>query len=72
MANPADLDRLGVAPGDEVKVSSPKGSLTTPVQPDATVPSGTVVLSWNQGDPSPTALIDAGSAVTEVRVETTS
>ena len=25
-----------------------------------------------KGDPSPTALIDAGSAVTEVRVETTS
>ncbi|QXC60169.1 NADH-quinone oxidoreductase subunit NuoG [Aquihabitans sp. G128] len=70
VANPADLERLGVAAGDSVKVSSPRGSLTTPVEPDATVPAGTVVLSWAQGDPSPTVLIDAGAAVTEVRVET--
>ncbi|CAN5660036.1 hypothetical protein BH10ACT1_BH10ACT1_25570 [soil metagenome] len=71
VANPADLDRLGVAAGDTVTVTSPTGVLTTPVQPDATVPSGTVVLSWAQGSPSPTVLIDAGAAVTEVRVETT-
>ncbi len=69
--NPADLDRLGVAAGDTVKVTSPKGAITTPVRPDLTVPAGTVVLSWNQGDPSPNVLIDAASAVTEVRVETT-
>jgi hypothetical protein len=30
------------------------------------------VLSWNQGEPSPTALIDVAAPVTEVRVETTS
>ena len=71
-ANPDDLHRLGVAAGDQVKVTSSKGSLTAAVRPEATVPAGTVVLLWNQGDPSPTALIDAASAVTEVRVETTS
>ncbi|MEO6627304.1 MAG: NADH-quinone oxidoreductase subunit NuoG [Aquihabitans sp.] len=71
-ANPDDLDRLGVAAGEQVKVTSSRGTLTAAVQPEATVPAGTVVLLWNQGDPSPTALIDATSAVTEVRVETTS
>ena len=71
VANPGDLDRLGVAAGDTVKVTSPRGAITTPVQPDETVPPGTVVLSWNQGDPAPSVLIDAGSPVTEVRVETT-
>lgn len=71
VANPADLDRLGLTAGDHVRVTSPKGTLTTPVQPDVTVPTGTVVLSWNQGDPSPTVLIDVGSVVTEVRLETT-
>ncbi len=70
-ANPTDLERLGVPPGGTVKVSSAKGALTTPVHPDATVPPGTVVLSWSQGDPSPAVLIDAGAPVTEVRLETT-
>ncbi|CAN5912818.1 hypothetical protein BH23ACT2_BH23ACT2_10180 [soil metagenome] len=70
-ANPADLDRLGVASGEEVKVSSSRGAIITPVQPDAAVPAGTVVLSWNQGHPLATTLIDARASVTEVRVETT-
>ena len=70
-ANPADLSRLGVAEGDAVKISSPKGSITTPVEPDASVPEGTITLDWSLGDPSPTTLIDATAAVTEVRVETT-
>ncbi len=72
VANPTDLDRLGVGSGDTVRVSSATGELTAIVEPDATVPAGTVVLSWNQGDPSPTSLIDASATVTEVRVETTS
>ena len=72
VANPTDLERLGVADGDRVKVSSARGSLTLPVRPDPTVPSGTVLMRWNQGDPSPSELIDATAPVTEVRVETTS
>ena len=72
LVNPVDLDRLGVAPGGSVKVSSPRGSITTAVEPYTSVPPGTVVLSWNQGDPSPNTLIDSAASVTEVRVETTS
>ena len=72
LVNPVDLDRLGVAPGGSVKVSSPRGSITTAVEPYTSVPPGTVVLSWNQGDPSPNILINSAASVTEVRVETTS
>jgi NADH-quinone oxidoreductase subunit G len=71
-ANPLDLHRLGVHAGDRVKVTSSRASLMAAVQPDASVPEGTVVLPWNQGDPLPTELIEAGSPVTEVRVETIS
>ena len=70
MANPADLQRLGVGSGTRVKVTSSRGSIQAPVEPDASVPEGTAVLLWNQGDPSPTALVDAETSVTEVRVET--
>jgi NADH-quinone oxidoreductase subunit G len=69
-ANPADLDRLGVGPDDQVKISSSRGSLTATITPDATVPVGTVAMAVGQGDPSPTVLIDATSVVTEIRVET--
>ena len=33
---------------------------------------GYLLMRWNQGDPSPSELIDATAPVTEVRVETTS
>jgi anaerobic selenocysteine-containing dehydrogenase len=69
-ANPADLDRLGVAVGDKVKLSSPRGTLTVAVTPDASVPEGTLAMAIGQGDPSPTVLIDAAASVTDVRVET--
>ena len=66
------VTRIGVTDGTRVKVTSSKGSLITPVRFDATVPVGTAVLDWNLGDPSARSLIDATTAVTEVRVETTS
>jgi anaerobic selenocysteine-containing dehydrogenase len=69
-ANPADLDRLGVGAADRVKVSSARGSLTATITPDASVPVGTVTMAIGQGDPAPGVLIDATSAVTEIRVET--
>jgi NADH-quinone oxidoreductase subunit G len=71
-ANPSDLDRLGVASGGTVRLSSPQGTLTTEVVADASVPEGVVTMTWNQGgEVSPGTLIAAGAAVTEVRLETT-
>jgi NADH-quinone oxidoreductase subunit G len=71
-ANPADLDRLGVADGDEVRMSSARGALVVQVAADAAVPPGVVAMALGQGDPDPTVLIDATALVTEVRVETVS
>ncbi|HEY4376757.1 MAG TPA: NADH-quinone oxidoreductase subunit NuoG [Acidimicrobiales bacterium] len=71
-ANPYDLERLGVHDGGRVKVTSSRGSLTAAVVPDASIPRGSIALWWNQGDPSPAALIEAGQAVTDVRLESVS
>ncbi|MGH9083558.1 MAG: molybdopterin dinucleotide binding domain-containing protein, partial [Acidimicrobiales bacterium] len=71
-ANPYDLDRLGVATGDPVKVRSARGDLELAAEADGSVPKGVVVVDFNL----PTAdgagaglLIDAGQPVTDVRLE---
>ena len=71
-ANPYDLERLGLADGGRVRVTSARSAITTTVTPDDSVPRGTVALGWNQGDPSPSDLIDVALPVTDLRVETTS
>jgi NADH-quinone oxidoreductase subunit G len=71
-ANSADLIRLGVADGDTVTITSASGSVTTPILVDDTLPIGTLVVSWNQGGPVATELIDSSAPVTEVRLETRS
>jgi NADH-quinone oxidoreductase subunit G len=78
-ANPHDLDRLGVGTGDSVRVRSARGDLVLPVESDAAVPRGVVDVGFNlpaAGDASEgatanaaAALIDAGAAVNEVRLE---
>ena len=70
LANPYDLDRLGVSTGQEVKVTSARGSLTTTVRADAAVPRGAVAMAFNQRGDGAADLIDASRPVTEVRVET--
>jgi NADH-quinone oxidoreductase subunit G len=74
-ANPYDLDRLGAADGDPVRVRSRKGSLELPARADAQVPRGVVVVDFNRPGPGGTpanaaaALIDVTAPVTEVRLE---
>jgi predicted molibdopterin-dependent oxidoreductase YjgC len=67
--NPADFAGLGVDSGAEVTVSSPRSSLRTNVVPDAGVPRGSAAMVLNQPDVDALALVDASSAVTDVRVE---
>jgi NADH-quinone oxidoreductase subunit G len=67
--NPYDYDRLGVAAGEQVKVSSARGSVTVGVIVDKGVPRGSAALLVNQPNASATDLIDATAAVTDVRVE---
>jgi len=70
--NPYDLDRLGLADGATVSVTSARASLPMVVVTDPTLVRGTASLLFNRGDPSPAMLIDATASVTDVRVETRS
>ena len=74
-ANPRDLDLLGVQGGDVVAVRSARGSLTLRCEQDARVPRGVVAIDFNLVAPeggaqnAAAALIDAGDAVVDVRLE---
>ncbi len=74
-ANPYDLDRLGAATGDRVKVRSARGELILPAASDAGVPRGVVAIDFNVpgGESAPgnaaATLIDARQLVTDVRLE---
>jgi len=57
LANPYDLSRLGIRPGDLVRVTSARASLVLEAVSDAGVPRSSAVVDFNQ-------------PVTEVRVET--
>jgi anaerobic selenocysteine-containing dehydrogenase len=70
VVHPADRDRIGVAEGDEVQVTSSRGSVTLPVRADPGIPRGVAFLAFNQPGPGAGDLIDATAAVTDVRVET--
>ncbi|MGO9584399.1 MAG: NADH-quinone oxidoreductase subunit NuoG [Acidimicrobiales bacterium] len=70
-----ELERLGVVPGDRVRVRSPRGELVLPVTADAGVPSGVALVQFNAApiyEASASALIDCSSPVVEVRLETVS
>jgi anaerobic selenocysteine-containing dehydrogenase len=71
-ANPHDLSRLGVDPGDLVRVTSARAALVLPARADAGVPRGSVVVAFNQPGQGAADLVDAGQPVTDVRVETVS
>jgi len=68
--NPTDIERLGVAEGDRVNVTSTRTTLVLAVVADEGVPRGTASVPFNQPGTATGALIDAASPVTDVRVET--
>jgi NADH-quinone oxidoreductase subunit G len=68
--NPYDFDRLGVADGDHVRVSSSRDSVVVEVVADHGVPRGTGAMHFNQPGICVAELIVSGSVVTEIRVET--
>ncbi|HMG41257.1 MAG TPA: NADH-quinone oxidoreductase subunit NuoG [Acidimicrobiales bacterium] len=67
--NPHDFERLGIAPGDEARVSSARTHVLVPVRPSDAVPRGVAMLHVNQSGGRVNALIDAKMVVTDVRVE---
>ena len=69
---PHAMTQLGVEPGDEVRVRSPRGELVVAAAGDAGVPSGVALLQFNAApvhETSASALIDSSVAAVEVDVE---
>ncbi|HEX2043307.1 MAG TPA: NADH-quinone oxidoreductase subunit NuoG [Acidimicrobiales bacterium] len=71
-ANPYDLSRLGIRPGDLVRVASARAALVLEAAADAGVPRGSASVEFNQPGEGAAELIDATQLVTDVRVETVS
>jgi NADH-quinone oxidoreductase subunit G len=67
--NPTDFDRLGVADGEEVRVTSSRGHITVPATADPAVPRGVAALPANGAGGRASVLVDASVPVTDVRVE---
>jgi NADH-quinone oxidoreductase subunit G len=75
LANPTDLDRLGVESGELVKISSPRGEAVVTVRADAGVPKGVLVVEFNlwsgegSGGNAAASLIDGAAVVNDVRLD---
>ena len=54
--NPLDAERLGVCTGETVKVTSPRGSITTRVETTEEVPVGVVSMSFHFAESAANAL----------------
>jgi NADH-quinone oxidoreductase subunit G len=70
----ADLDRLGLATGDVVRVNAPGGVFTLPVAVDDATPRGTLDVAFASldaegSDLTSRALAEPGAVITQVRVE---
>ena len=67
--HPLDLDGLGVAEGDDVKVISAKAASVLPIAADHRVPRGVVWSPFNQGGGTIEDIVDGAAATTDVRIE---
>ncbi len=65
---PEEADHLGLAEGDQVTVSSSRGTVTLPLRVDPGLTRGIATVPFNPAGPGAGELIDV-SAVTEVRLE---
>jgi NADH-quinone oxidoreductase subunit G len=67
--HPTEFEKLGVAPGAKVRVTSSRGHLTVPCRPDTAVPLHQAQLNVNAPGGRANVLIDGAAPVTDVRVE---
>jgi NADH-quinone oxidoreductase subunit G len=70
--SPTEIDRLGVTPGDEVRVSSARGELVLAVMSDGAVPDGVGLVPFNAAaihETSASVLIAHDAPFLEVTVE---
>ncbi len=66
--NPVDFDKVGVAVGDEVRVTSSACAVVLPLARDAATPRGRAVVTTNQGVRI-TELLAVDAAAVDVRIE---
>jgi NADH-quinone oxidoreductase subunit G len=67
--NPAELGRIGVEAGNQVKVTSARGSQVVTIEPDVSVPAGLACFAFTADGLGPALLIDASQPVTDLRIE---
>jgi anaerobic selenocysteine-containing dehydrogenase len=65
-----DRDRIGVADGDRVRVTSARGSVELALVADSATPQGVAFLAANREGPGIGELVDPAEPVTDLRVET--
>ncbi len=68
--NPYDFDRVGVASGEPVRVTSAAGSLDVGIVADQAVPRGVAVIDYNRRGADPRVLFDPDAVSIDVRIET--
>ena len=65
-----DRDRIGVADGTRVRVTSARSTVELPLIADRATPQGTAFLATNRVGPGASELVDPNEPVTDLRVET--
>jgi anaerobic selenocysteine-containing dehydrogenase len=65
-----ELERLGIASGDRLRISTPRSSAVLPVVADDGVPRGCVAVPFNVSADGPSEMIDVAHPVVDVKVET--
>ena len=68
--NPSDLTRLTIADGDEVRLTSSRGSLSVRVHASQAVPPGVARFCFTADGDGAARLIDASEEIVDLRVET--
>jgi NADH-quinone oxidoreductase subunit G len=68
--NPHDLERLGLASGDRVRMVSSRATTELPVTAWSGLPRGSISITFNQpGQIAAADIIDASQPVTDIRME---
>jgi NADH-quinone oxidoreductase subunit G len=67
--HPLDLDALGVAEGDDVKVISSKASTVLPITANTRVQRGIAWSPFNQAGGAIEDIVDGSAPTTDVRIE---
>jgi len=68
--NPHDAAGLGVESGAEVRVTSTRGSRVLTIETDTRVPAGVAQIEFSADGSGAADLIDSGTVITDLRVET--